>query len=221
VVDLCDIVNKLTGCETPESKIATKEPKGHYSRINISLDSVLDNVEFHLAGSFIGVAAITGVATCEIRLNHPHAELINLREVHEINGIFNKIYVTTDGVQGECVIYVCQHMVTKIKTSEKTKFHGMIRNYAKTTSNDVARLTEPFHYIAKKLDIRNTDAVNSAEIGVAPFWGLPSTATFRGYSYRILAEDNLSLSYVDLFYVGYVSTVDDAHVDLRMIATME
>jgi len=222
VVDLCNIVNKLTGCEASESISESKDPKARYARMEINLYTPLVDKEYHWSGSFIGVAAITGGATCTIKLDYLGAKSINLREVQQIKGNFDRIYLTTDGEGGILHFYICQSMETVINPDETTVFSGTVRSCAKNSQNYVRRISETYSYKANQLKIRNTHAVNGVDIGYVPILGdLPSAADFRDWGWRLVAQEVVELSKVDLRSIGYVSAVDDASAHLRFMSSLE
>jgi len=217
--DLCSFVNKIIGCDTPETVAASKNPKAHYTRISISLYNALADTEYYLSGSFIGVASITGGATCKIRLNHAHAEQINLREVQEIRGKFNRVYITSDGEGGILTLYICQSMETLISPKAATPFTGTVLSISGSTTNIVERMTETYHYKASEIHIQNTHAANDIELGWAGYT-IPATADFRNYSYCLAAGENIKLIDVDLYYLAYCSSVDDSSAIINGMATL-
>jgi hypothetical protein len=217
--ELCNLINKVTGCDIPE--VVSKDIKGRYSRIRISLYEPFTDKEFHLTGSFIGVASITGGGTCEIRLDHVHAEVINLREIKEIKSRFDKIYITSDGWGGFLTLYICQSMETIIDAEKETVFTGTLRNYSRNSQNYVRRVSETWFYKANRFKIRNTHAVNGVDIGYVPFTAdLPDAASFRAYAFRLIAQDVLELTEVQLKGIGFISAVDDASATLKMMGSM-
>jgi len=88
---------------------------GRYTRIVISLATAQSDELLDLNGDYIGVASIRGEGTCKIRLDHRHAEQINLKEVEEIASPFGKIYFESDGAGGELVIYIGGALTARLK----------------------------------------------------------------------------------------------------------
>ena len=80
--------------------------KGYYSRVNISLNNPEREKELHLAGDYLTIITITGSGSCEIKLNHRHSQSIDLREVSEISGAFETLFLTTDGGGGVCTAFI-------------------------------------------------------------------------------------------------------------------
>jgi hypothetical protein len=226
--DLCTIFNKITGCEVSEDvgplNLKSKDPKARYSRNTISLAEPFNDKEYHLAGSFLGVVSVTGGASCTIKLDYIHSGVIDLREVKEIKAHFNKLYITTDGTGGVLTLYVCQAMETVIEPETKNIYTGMIYSNAPDTENDVQRLEEAsmgFHL--SSVIIRNAQPAlgNDAEIGYVPFTGtLPNRAIFTAYSFRLIPKSHYTLTKVNAAGLGYCSTVEGNHANLKIIGTI-
>lgn len=214
MADLCTIFNKITGCETPKDIVASKDPKAQYSKIDISLDTSYTDKELYLAGSFIGIAGVTGSGTCEIKLDYIHSAKLDLRVVEEIKANFTRIYLTSNGNGGTCSLYICQAMETTLKPV-KNPFLGVMFNYAYNSKNYVRRLHETAHRRHTQLMIRNTHAVNG--IDFAMFIEGESAADFRIGAWRLVAQESLTLHDVDMYTVGYCSAVDDAPVYIKVL----
>lgn len=210
----CDIFNEITRCGTPESIIPSKDPKARYSKISIPLDAPLTDKEFYLAGSFIGVSSITGNGTCEIKLDYVRSAKLDLRQIEEIKADFSRIYFTSNGNGGTCTLYICQAMETSLKPVANP-FLGITFSYKYNTQNYVRRLHETAHRRMTQLLIRNTHAVNGVDLGF--FEEGASADDFRGWAWRLVAQDDLVLHNIDMYTIGYCSTVDDASVELRIM----
>ena len=89
--------------------------KGRYATITLSLATAETNVLKEIDGDYIGVASITGNGTCKVRLDHRHAQELNLRQVSEIASPFGKVYFTTDGAGGEVVLLIGGALTARIK----------------------------------------------------------------------------------------------------------
>lgn len=215
--DLCNLVNKLTGCEA-DIKIE-KIHKASYYRVKISLDEPLDNVKLPIAGEYLTVGKIHGYASCKIRLNHSASTLLDLREVREFEGHFEDIWFTTDGYGYECVLYIATSLNTKVHVSTPLKYDGGALSGALNTQNYVRRFTED-EYIMNDFHLRNTHAANSFEIGVVSRTSLPEIGYFRDYSWRILAQEDFGLTKINLRTLGFASTVDDASVNLKYVGSI-
>jgi len=89
--------------------------KGRYARIEIPLGTASTDGLLEIMGDYIGVVSITGDGTCKMRLDHRHAQQIDLREVEEIMSPFGKVYFTTDGAGGTLTIYVGGALTARLK----------------------------------------------------------------------------------------------------------
>jgi hypothetical protein len=212
--DLCNLVNKITGCDVSENRVISKDPKARYSKIDISLDSVLTDHELYLAGSFIGVAGVTGSGTCEIKLDYIRSAKLDLRVIEEIKADFTRIYLTSNGKGGTCSLYICQAMETTLKPV-KNPFLGIMFNYAYNSKNYVRRLHETAHRRHTQLMIRNTDAVHGVDF--AMFIEGESAADFRVGAWRLVAQESLTLHDADMYTIGYCSAVDDASAYIKVL----
>lgn len=220
MVDLCKIVDTLTGCGAPERIITSKDPKGRYSRISVNLEEAYTDEEYHLAGNFIGVSFISGGGSCIVKLDYIGSQGISLREVQTIKSAFDRLYITSDGNGGTAILYICQAMETLISPNVETPWQGVLRNYSLISTNIVRRVDD-WHHKANTFKIRNTDAANGVDIGYVPYTGdLPATSDFRDISYRLIAQAEMELTEVDLMGIGFVSTNDDAHAQLKMMGSM-
>ena len=88
---------------------------GRYARIEVDLGTAQTDGLLELSGDYIGVVSITGDGTCKVRLDHRHAQQINLREVQEISSPFGKIYFETDGAGGALTLYVGGALTARLK----------------------------------------------------------------------------------------------------------
>ena len=89
--------------------------KGRYARVEIDLATASSDGLLEITGDYIGVVSITGDGTCKMRLDHRHAQQIDLREVEEIMSPFGKVYFTTDGAGGTLTIYVGGALTARLK----------------------------------------------------------------------------------------------------------
>jgi hypothetical protein len=217
--DLCTIFNKITGCDVPRAEISSKDPKARYSKIEISLGASCEDKELYLSGSFIGVSYLSGGGSCEIKLDYIAAQKIDLRQVRQIRANFSKIYFTCDGHGGLCRIYVCQAMETTIDPSNQSPYSGTVWSASKNSTNIVRRITDYGHVKVNRIKIRNTHATYGVDLGFVSKASIPDTAYFRSYGYRLIAQDDIEFTELDLYGMGFVSTVDDSPVTLKMVAT--
>jgi hypothetical protein len=88
---------------------------GRYARIEIDLGVASSDGLLELSGDYIGVVSITGDGTAKIRLDHRHAQQINLREVQEISSPFGKMYLECDGAGGLLTLYIGGALTARLK----------------------------------------------------------------------------------------------------------
>jgi len=219
--DLCNVIEKITGCGIPENitSAKTKIGKASYYKVKISLNKVLENQKLSIAGEYLTVGKIHGYASCKIRLNHPHSTLLDLREVREFEGHFDEVYFTTDGYGYECILYVATSLNTKVHVSTPLKYDGGALSGALNTQNYVRRFSNE-EWIMNEFHLRNTHATYAFEIGVVARDSLPDIAYFRDYSWRIIAQEDFKLSNINLRTLGFASTVDDASVNLKYLGSI-
>ena len=88
---------------------------GRYARIELSLDVAKTDELVDIFGDYIGVVSITGDGTCKVRLDHRHAQQIDLREIQEISSPFGKVYFETDGAGGMLSLYIGGALTARLK----------------------------------------------------------------------------------------------------------
>ena len=88
---------------------------GRYARIEIDLGVASSDGLLELSGDYIGVVSVTGDGTCKVRLDHRHAQQINLREVVEVSSPFGKLYLESDGAGGTLTLYVGGALTARLK----------------------------------------------------------------------------------------------------------
>jgi len=103
--------------------------KGRYARIEVDLGTASTNGLLEISGDYLGVASVTGTGTCKVRLDHRHAQQIDLREVEEVLSPFGKVYFTTDGGGGKLVLYIGGALTARLKPIQSKV---SIRNIAGT-----------------------------------------------------------------------------------------
>ena len=109
--------NELLRGQRGEIKRFMKEEgaTGRYARIQVDLATAQTDRLLDLSGDYIGVVKITGDGTCKVRLDHRHAQQINLREVVEVSSPFGKIYFETDGAGGTLTLYIGGALTARLK----------------------------------------------------------------------------------------------------------
>jgi hypothetical protein len=98
----------------------------------------------------------------------------------------------------------------------------MVYNGAGDTSNNVIRLVDSSYGIHfSQLIIRNADFTNDVEIGGIPFTGgLPERADFITTSFRLIPKMQTTLVKVNPAGIGFCSTVENNHGNLKIIGTI-
>lgn len=97
------------------SALEREGQKGRYATITLSLTTAETDALKEINGDYIGIASITGDGTCKVRLDHRHAQELDLRQVSEISSPFGKIYFTTDGAGGSVVLLIGGALTARIK----------------------------------------------------------------------------------------------------------
>ena len=131
--------------------------KGRYTRITLDLSAAQTSEELAIEGDYIGVASITSTGTVKIRLDHRHSQEIDLREVSEISSPFGKLYFTTDGAGGECVLYIGGALTARLKPLQSKV---SIRNIA---GSDVDLVTDSRFIAHTGGHLANTIVADTAE----------------------------------------------------------
>jgi len=190
--------------------------KGRYTRITLDLATAQSSQELAIEGDYIGVASITSTGTCKIRLDHRHSQEINLREVSEINSPFGKIYFTTDGAGGSCVIYVGGALTARLKPLQSKV---SIRNIAGSDvdlATDTRFIAHTGGHIKITLDTLDTaEQISATSIPVR--WAIIQTRAFAalwGFSDSVkqsteigqylAAGANVAVEYCDLSEIYFV-----------------
>lgn len=223
MADLCNLINKVTGCGIPEGATTDKITKATFYKVVVPLDKALDNEKLSIVGEFLTVGSIRGAGNCEIRLNHPNGTLIDLREIRELQGHFEDVYFTTGGDGYECILYIATSLNSTIRTGEAYRVDATVVSGSVMSKNYIRRFSESYNdksIVITDFNIRNTHAVNGIDIGVLFRDKLPSVADFRTYGWRIIAQESFKFAKVDLHTLGYISTVDDAHVQIKYLGSI-
>jgi hypothetical protein len=111
-----------------------------------------------------------------------------------------------------------------IEPETKNIYTGMLYSYAPNTENDVQRLEEAsmgFHLSSVIIRNAQPSLGNDAEIGYVSFTGaLPNRAAFTAYSFRLIPKSHYTLTKVNPAGLGYCSTVEGNHANLKIIGTI-
>ena len=190
--------------------------KGRYSRIEISLDDVENDKELHLTGDYLNIITITGDGSCQVRIDHRHAQLIDLREISEFSGEFERLYFTTDGGGGTCVFFVGIGMSVHVSPDPQKKRNAGVASTQITTSVTVVQSLANDSYILNNVTILNTNGIYPCYVG--PYNANPTT--FRAYAYILLPHKTLKFAIADMAALATVS-YEYYNVKLAIIGTYE
>ena len=191
--------------------------KGRYARIEISLDEAETGKELFLSGDYFSVVSITGTGTCEIKLDHRHSQTLNLREISSIQGIFNRVYLTTDGGGGTCTVYIGTGMaVNVLPNPDKMWSGGSISTQIVAPLAAVQCLaSEPM----RLFDVTILCADSTYWAFVGPY--NPDPATFKAYAYNLRPDSTLHFRKMDMYCLGCIAEDSTNTVKLNIIGRYE
>lgn len=175
--------------------------KGRYARIEIPLDVAENDKELFLTGDYLSVVSITGEGTCVMKLDHRHSQKLDFREISGITGLFERLYLTTNGDGGICTLFVGTGIAITISADpEKLWAGGAISTQVTTTTDTVQDLANS----PLKLDdvvIQNENALYACYIG--PYNNV--LATFKAHAYVLLPHKTIKFTKVDMYSLGVTS----------------
>jgi len=188
-----------------------------YARIDISLEKEANDKLLHLEGDYLSVVTISGVGSCKIRLNHRHSPEINLREVSNVTGTFDKLYLTTDGGGGTCTTYIGVGEAISITPDAAKLWAGGVASTQITTSltvvegfcNEMFRLTE--------LTIINTSGFYACYVG--PYNS--NAAYFKSKAYVLMPHAVLRFATAEMSSLACISYDGVNNVTLGIIGLLE
>ena len=175
--------------------------KTRYARIEISLEKAETGKELFLSGDYLSVVSITGTGTCKIKLDHRHSQFIDLREISSIQGLFERIYLTTDGKGGLVTLYIGTGMAVNVQPDpQKLRSGGTVSTQVLTTNDSVTCLANNL-YNLRDVTIQNSNGIYPCYIG--PYNSVP--ATFRAFAYVLLPHKTLQFGFKDMNTLGIIS----------------
>jgi hypothetical protein len=186
--------------------------KGRYARIEIPLDVAENGKELFITGDYLSIISITGEGTCEVKLDHRHSQTINLREISGFSGLFDRLYLTTDGGGGICSIFVGTGMAIQVMPDpEKLWAGGSASTQVATTTTDVQSLASTSVKL-EDVTILNSNGIYACYVG--PYVSV--LATFKAYAYVLLPHKTLKFSKMDMYTLGIASydAVNNVIVDI-------
>ena len=175
--------------------------KARYARIEISLDKAETGKELFLSGDYLSVVSITGNGTCEIKLDHRHSQFINLREISNIQGIFGRVYLTTDGEGGVATLYIGTGMAVNVLPDPQKLKSGGTESTQGTTMNDTVLCLASEPHNLRDVTILNSNGRYSCYVG--PYNSIP--ATFRAFAYVLLPHKTVHFGFKDMYSLGILS----------------
>jgi hypothetical protein len=189
--------------------------KARYARIEIPLNKAETGKELHLSGDYLSVVSITGAGSCNIKLDHRHSQIINLREISGISGAFERIYLTTDGEGGTVTIYIGAGMAVHVMPDPQKLKSGGTTSTQITTSNSAVQTLASEPYYLRDVTIQNSNGIYSCYVG--PY--NPTPATFRAYAYVLLPHKTVHFTFVDMYSLGIISYDGVNNIIINVIGT--
>ena len=189
--------------------------KSRYARIEIPLDKAETGKELHLTGDYLSIISITGIGTCEIKLDHRHSQSINLREIKGITGAFEKIYFTTDGGGGMVSLYIGTGMAVHVLANPQELWSGGTAGTQVSTQTAVVQplATDPIRLT--NVSIQNSNGIYACYVG--PY--NVDVATFKAYAYVLLPHQSLHFRMIEMTALGCISYDGSNNVILDIIGT--
>lgn len=191
--------------------------KGRYARIEIPLNKAERGKELFLTGDYLSVVSITGEGSCNIKLDHRHSQSIDLREISGISGVFDRIYLTTDGEGGTVTVYIGTGMAIHVAADPQKLKSGGTVNAQVTTSNTVVTCLANELYNLRDVTILNSNGIYSCYVGAYN----PTPATFRAYAYVLLPHKTLHFTFKDMYTLGIISYDAVNNVIINIIGTYD
>jgi hypothetical protein len=191
--------------------------KARYARIEIPLNKAETGKELFLTGDYLSVVSITGEGSCNIKLDHRHSQSIDLREVSGVSGVFDRIYLTTDGEGGTVILYIGTGMAIHVAADPQKLKSGGTVNAQVTTSNTVVTCLANELYNLRDVTILNSNGIYSCYVGAYN----PTPATFRAYAYVLLPHKTLHFTFKDMYTLGIISYNAVNNVIIDIIGTYD
>jgi hypothetical protein len=189
--------------------------KARYARIEIPLNKAETGKELYLSGDYLSVVSITGDGTCIIKLDHRHSQNIDLREISGISGVFERIYLTTDGKGGTVILYIGAGMAVHVMPDpQKLKSGGTVSTQVTTSNSAVQSLANELFNL-RDVTIQNSNGKYACYVG--PY--NPTPATFRAYAYVLLPHKTLHFTFIDMYTLGIISYDGVNNVIVNVIGT--
>lgn len=175
--------------------------KGRYARIEIPLNKAESGKELYITGDYLSIISITGEGTCEIKLDHRHSQAIDFREISGITGLFERLYLTTDGAGGICTLFVGTGIAINISANPEKLWAGGTACTQATTSTTVVLPLATITFKLEDVTILNSNGIYTCYVGCYN----DDLATFKAYAYVLLPHKTLKFGKVDMHTLGIAS----------------
>ena len=189
--------------------------KGRYARIEIPLDKVENDKELHITGDYLTILSVTGEGTCKIKLDHRHSRIIDLREITDIEGLYERIYFTTDGAGGTCTMFVGDGLAIHVTPDPQKLWRGEPTSTHVTTTALTVQPLANYQLRLRSVNIFNSNGIYSCYVG--PFNA--DLTTFKAYAYVLLPHKALKFDTLEMYSMGCVSYDGSNNVILDIIGT--
>lgn len=191
--------------------------KGRYSKIKISLDNAETEKELFITGDYLSLLSISGAGTCEIKIDHRHAQTIDLREITEISGAFERVYFTTDGAGGVCTFFVGSGLSMHVSPDPQKLRNTGVASTQITTTVDTVQSMANSPYILNSITILNTNGIYTCYVG--PYNS--NVAIFKAYAYVLLPHKTLHFTIADMYALAVIAYNGVNNVVVSVIGTYE
>lgn len=191
--------------------------KGRYARIEISLDKAEEDKELHLTGDYLSIITITGDGSCKVKIDHRHAQLIDLREISAFSGEFERLYFTTNGNGGTCVFFVGIGMSIHLSPDPQKKRNAGIASTQVPTQLAYVQALAGSSYVLNNVTVLNSNGIYACYVG--PY--NPSVATFKAHAYTLLPHKTLHFGLADMYALAIISYDGVNNVIVDVIGTYE
>jgi hypothetical protein len=191
--------------------------KGRYAKIEIPLNKPESDKELFLTGDYLSLISITGNGSCEIKLDHRHSQSIDLREITEISGFFDRVFFTTDGDGGTCTCFVGTGMHIHVTPDPQKLRNGGIACAQITCTTDTVEALSNGPYLLNNITILNSSGVYTCYVG--PY--NPDPATFKAHAYVLLPHKTLDFTFADMYALAVISYDGVNTPTLNIIGTYE
>jgi hypothetical protein len=191
--------------------------KGRYAKIEIPLNKAESDKELHLTGDYLSVISITGHGSCEIKLDHRHSQAIDLREITEISGFFERVFFTTDGDGGTCTCFVGTGMSIHVTPNPQKLRNGGIASAQIISTTDTVEALANNPYILNNITILNSSGIYTCYVG--PY--NPNVPTFKSHAYVLLPHKTLHFALADMYALAVISYDGVNTPTLNIIGTYE